>query len=106
MASTWLTAGELYRKAAQSGRNEIADRATEEAVLSYRKAVDLYPNDALTTASLARALRMAGKEAEFRRAADRALQLHELTPHKDKKLPLEVLDELRHAPSRSIPQEP
>jgi hypothetical protein len=35
-------------------------------------------------------MKASGDEEEFRREADRALELDELTPHKDKKLPQDI----------------
>jgi len=105
-AATWRLAGDLYRQAASTGRADVAERAAQEAVRKCRKAVDLYPNDALTAASLARALRDAGEEAEFRKVAARALRLDELTPHEDKKLETPVRNELRSGPLRSSSRDP
>jgi len=66
----------------------------EKAIDYYRRAVDLYPNSGMCHAKLALAYIAAGREEDFRKSADKALRLDDLTPHKDKKLPRELRDEL------------
>ena len=46
-------------------------------------------------AKLAEAYRAAGEPAAFRREAEAALRLDQLTPHPDKKLPAELRSRLR-----------
>jgi hypothetical protein len=56
--------------------------------------VQLYPNSALCHAKLAWACFAAGDRATFRREAQIALRLHDITPHEDKKLPAGLRDRL------------
>ncbi|HUT92713.1 MAG TPA: O-antigen ligase family protein [Thermoguttaceae bacterium] len=101
-ASTWRMCGDRYREAFEKRGFEAA---LPKAVFAYRRAVDLYPNDAPLRASLAITLRAEGDEAGFRRQAAIALELDEQTPHRDKKLAPRVRDELRRALSRSSSRE-
>jgi cytochrome c-type biogenesis protein CcmH/NrfG len=70
--------------------------AIGKAVEAYREAVSLYPNSALYRARLAEAYRAAGEPLAFRREAEAALRLDQLTPHRDKKLPAELRNRLLH----------
>ena len=56
--------------------------------------MQLYPNSALYRAKLAEACRAAGDQPAFRREAEAALRLDNLTPHTDKKLPADVRNRL------------
>jgi hypothetical protein len=56
--------------------------------------VTFYPNSALNHAKLALAYRAAKNSRGANREAARALQLHEITPHKDKKLPADLMRKL------------
>lgn len=78
---------EIYRQTHQAG-----DLAS--AIDHYRRAVELYPNQALARAHLAQALSVAGHTDEARREAAEALRLHRLTPHADQKLPEATLAEI------------
>lgn len=101
-AATWRMAGYRYRLAFVATGHEDTIR---KAIHAYRKAVDLYPNDASTTAGLAMALRLHGEAAESARQAARALWLDQVTPHADKKLDDPVRDELRRGLPRSSRRE-
>ena len=95
-------AGDCYYKAfVETGREDTIRRA----IYAYRRAVDLYPNSARTTAGLAIALRAHGEKTEFERQAARALWLDRVTPHGDKKLADPLRDELRGGLPRSSPGE-
>lgn len=82
-SSAWRHAGDqwmaVYDKTKQPAHAEKAATALE-------KAVEFYPNDGDHRAALAIALKAVGDEAGFRRAAARALELDDQTPHADKKL--------------------
>jgi hypothetical protein len=95
--SMWLTAGDwasrVYSKADDHGRRLIPD-AVHTAVEAYSRGVQLYPNSALHRAKLAEALFAAGDRSAFRREAETALWLDEVTPHIDKKLPDTLRDSL------------
>ena len=86
-AATWLAAGERYTAVFAHSR-QAADR--DAALDAYRRAVQLYPNNALYHAEFALALRAVGQRDAFRREADAALDLDKLNPHAEKRLPPEV----------------
>jgi Tfp pilus assembly protein PilF len=97
-AVLWLTSGDQYTRA--FSRKDGAGRrlrpcAIDKAVESYRRAVELYPNDALGHARLALAYRAAGDETAAGRQAEIALDLDRRTPHADKKLPDAVRQSLK-----------
>ncbi len=87
----WLGAGDLYREAFATSRDQSD---ILKAVEAYSRAVELYPNSGLCRARLALAHRAAGDLQGFRREAERALQLDEQTPHADKKLDPKIRREL------------
>ncbi len=94
----WADAGRRYFEIFHQTRDkDILKRAVE----AYRQAVARYPASAERRAELALALQAAGDHAEARREAQRAVELHDLTPHADKKLPPDVLNELNRGPLRS-----
>ncbi len=64
------------------------------SINAFRRAVDLYPNSALHRARLAEAYLAAGDRTAFRREAETALRLDEITPHIDKKLPADLRESL------------
>jgi tetratricopeptide (TPR) repeat protein len=77
-------------------------RFLEEAIVGYRRAVELYPNYNLGHAQLAWALRLAGRVAESRAEAETALRLDGLNPHQEQKLSkLVVFDLPRRVGSES-----
>jgi hypothetical protein len=76
-------------------RGTRAARPLELAVAAYRRATDMYPNGGLLHAKLAVALSEAGKADAATAEAARALALNELTPHKDQKLPAEILERMQ-----------
>lgn len=78
---------EIYRQSHRAGE-------LTRAIDHYRRAVELYPNQALGRAHLAQALSAAGRSDEARREAADALRLHRLTPHADQKLPEGTLAEI------------
>jgi O-antigen ligase len=96
-AGLWLAAGDwmsrAYSKTDDHG-NRLMPGAIQSAVESYRRAVQLYPNSALRRAKLAEASLAAGDRAAFRREAEIALRLDQITPHSDKKLPAPLRDRL------------
>jgi len=101
-AATWRMAGDCYGRAfVATGREDTI----RKAIHAYRRAVELYPNSARTTADLAIALRLHGETAESERQAARALWLDRVTPHTDKKLDAPVRDELRRGLPRSSRRE-
>ncbi|MCX7428470.1 MAG: O-antigen ligase family protein [Planctomycetia bacterium] len=66
----------------------------QAAVLAYRRAIELYPNNATYHAKLAVALQTAGDEPGFRREADAALELDRQNPHEDKRIGVELRSRL------------
>jgi len=66
-------------------------RALAKAVSFARRAIDLYPNQARYHAGLAELLRTMGDRDGARKAAEKALWLHTITPHADRKLPEETV---------------
>jgi hypothetical protein len=96
-ASTWLTVGDWYSRALSRMDRQGSKAAAEtrdHALSAYVEAARLYPNSTLYRAKLAEARRAAGDEPGFRREAEAALRLDNLTPHINKKLPAEVRSRL------------
>jgi hypothetical protein len=93
----WLTAGDwdfqAFANRDQHGKRVVGS-AIQPAIESYDRAVKLYSNSALCHAKLAEAYLAAGDRAAFRREAETALRLHEITPHEDKKLGGKLHDRL------------
>lgn len=86
-----LTAGQRFSQVfSRTGQPEFA----QKALGCYRRAVELYPNSAVSRAWLALAMNDVGDEAGFEREAARALELDALTPHLDKKLDDKLRDRL------------
>lgn len=79
----------------------MAPATIDPAVDAYEKAVALYPNSALHRAKLTEACRAVGATLAFRREAQAALELDDVTPHIDKKLPVELRDRLRQSLDRT-----
>ncbi len=91
-SSAWAAGGGSYWQAFQAEkRAEHAAKAAE----AYARAVELYPNSGLLRARAALAYRAAGDSVRFRRQAEKALWLDEITPHTDKKLPDDLRAQLR-----------
>jgi tetratricopeptide (TPR) repeat protein len=101
-SSAWATAGSLYLDACAVTSSRTI---REQAASAYRRAVELYPTSAAYRSTLAILLREMGNEEAFREQAAEALQLHENTPHADKKLDPKLADELRKGLSRSSPEQ-
>jgi tetratricopeptide (TPR) repeat protein len=97
-APQWSAAGDwasrAYAKTDQHGK-QLMPEAIQSAVECYGRAVQLYPNSASHRARLSQALLAAGNRSAARREAEIALQLDEITPHIDKKLPVDQQDRLR-----------
>jgi O-antigen ligase len=71
------------------------DLKLAQLIVNYRRAAaGLYPNSAVVQGAYALSLETAEKPEAARRAAARALELDELTPHADKKLPQEMRKQL------------
>jgi tetratricopeptide (TPR) repeat protein len=90
-APTWLAAGGRYLKAAA---RHASPEAMHQALEAYRQAVELYPNDAHCHAELALAYGAAGDHAGLCREARAALDLDQLMPHEEKRLPPELREKL------------
>jgi hypothetical protein len=71
-----------------------AAEAVNGATECLRAAATYYPTSAATVGEFALALELSGKPDVARRQAKRALQLDELTPHRDKKLPGDLRNRL------------
>jgi hypothetical protein len=83
----WMHLAECRMKVFErTGRRDYLGKAIE----AYRMAVELYPNNGAYRGRLALALQAEGDEAGYRREADRALALDDLTFHADKKLAAEL----------------
>jgi O-antigen ligase len=90
-APMWMRFGDDELAAYQ--RQPRQDRL-DAAIRCYRRAVELYPNNAVQRAKLALAHQTAGDQRAFRQQRDRAMELDRLTPHADKKLPAELRQRL------------
>jgi hypothetical protein len=91
----WLQTGDWYSEIfARTGEPRFAQQAARK----YAKAVELYPADALRRARLAVALDEIGQSREAAVERTRALELHQRTPHPEKKLPAELIERLRRIP--------
>lgn len=91
MCTAWLVAGDRYFMLFKSTR---FDDYLGQALSHYRRAVELYPNSGTYRAKFALALQAAGQEAESRQQAAKALELDDLTPHRDKHLDPSMRKEL------------
>ncbi len=91
-----IAAGDRHIEASQYlQRPEDRRKASlDRAIDYYRQAVARYPTHAAGLARLALALDTSGDRAAAGREAEKALQLHENTPHEDQKLPQELRDPL------------
>ncbi len=84
--------GGLFREVyAVTGNTGAADRCVDLT----RVAAMFYPNSALLQAEYALALDLVSNKKSARRVAERALELDELTPHADKKLPGDLRQRMR-----------
>jgi hypothetical protein len=84
--------GGLFREVyAVTGNMGAADRCVDLT----RVAAMFYPNSGLLQAEYALALDLVSNKKAARRVAERALELDELTPHADKKLPGELRQRMR-----------
>jgi hypothetical protein len=96
-AAAWLAMGDwtfrAFSKTGPDGKRFLPD-AIESAMNLYRRAVQLYPNSALYRVKLAEAYRTAGDQPDFRREAEAALRLDDLTPQSEKKLPGDLRNHL------------
>ena len=75
--------GDWYLRAYRATNEE---RFLEEAIVGYRRAVELYPNYNYGHAQLAWALQVARRFAESSVEAEEALRLDGLNPHREQKL--------------------
>jgi len=99
-SSGWRQIGLWYRELRQLTRESDFDQRIVELT---RGAADLYPNSALLRGEYALALRESNSVEGAQRAARRALELDELTPHRDKKLPLELKQQLQAIMAEPLP---
>lgn len=84
--------GRMFRDVyAVTGNTGAADRCVDLT----RVAAMFYPNSALIQAEYALALDLVSNKKAARRVAERALELDELTPHADKKLPDDLRQRMR-----------
>lgn len=93
-ASLWETAGDRFFQ-----MHDLVKHAPylEQAKKCFQTAVDLYPYSAALRAKLALALRASGDLSGYQRERARALELDQVTPHLDKKLPTELRDALNRS---------
>jgi len=94
-SSLWFRIGEMF---AEANRLLPDEELARQAVVHFRRAAELYPTLPLAHARLSQALRAAGNEAASAESAAEALRLHDLTPHAEKKLLPELLEELGRRP--------
>lgn len=88
----WQHAGDRYHKVFQA----TSDRKyLNRSIEAFAEATRLYPNHALVHARLAQALSDAGQNVDAAHQAAEALRLHEITPHRDQKLPDELVRRMR-----------
>jgi tetratricopeptide (TPR) repeat protein len=104
-ADLWMTVGDWQRRALsinhRRGKGLASAKDIQAAIDAYGRAVQLYPNGAICHARLAEAYLAAADRAAFGREAEIALRLDRITPHKDKKLPLQLRDRLSDELKRS-----
>lgn len=90
--AAWSQVALWYRRAfAAQPSPELA----EQEVAALERAVTWYPHNAQRWAELALAQQRANQRAAARTAAQEALRLSEVTPHKDKQLPAELQQRLQ-----------
>ena len=83
-SSTWVMSADHYLEL-YAYTNKEAD--LDYALVAFHKAVERYPNDSTIRAKYALALRIAGKQEESVKQAETAIELDDLTPHADRKIP-------------------
>ncbi|HVX15460.1 MAG TPA: O-antigen ligase family protein [Pirellulales bacterium] len=91
-AVVWLDAAERYLSAFRHANDADRGRYLRAAIEHFRKAIEFYPNYALTHAELALALNRAGQAEAAKDEASRGLQLHKQTPHADQKLSADLVE--------------
>ncbi len=97
-SSAWQMSGDYYQQAYEkTGQRELA----RQAAAAFARAASLYPTSPQCHAKWALALKACGDDQGFRRASQRALELDQLTPHADKKLPDALRNALRDRPEES-----
>jgi len=91
-----IAAGDRHIEASQCLQrpDDRRQASLDRAIDYYRQAVARYPTHAAGRARLALALDASGDRVAAGREAEKALQLHENTPHEDQKLPKELHDRL------------
>ncbi|MBN1911794.1 MAG: O-antigen ligase family protein, partial [Pirellulales bacterium] len=83
----WASAADRYFKAFEMrGHKEWL----EKAIRAYRRAAELYPNNAVLRAKLAVALHAAGHDEAMHLQRAAALELESQNPHDDKRIPPEL----------------
>ena len=104
-ADLWMTVGDWQYRAFsinhRRGKRLASEENVQAAIGAYSRAVQLYPNSAMCHARLAEAYLAAADRAAFGREAETALRLDRITPHKDKKLPLQLRARLSDELKRS-----
>jgi O-antigen ligase len=104
-ADLWMTVGDWQLRAFsinhRRGKRLASEENVQAAIGAYSRAVRLYPNSAMCHARLAEAYLATVDRAAFAREAETALRLDRITPHKDKKLPLQLRDRLSAELKRS-----
>jgi len=81
-----------YQELAQATENR---EALGQAIEYAQQAITLYPNQATYHVGYAEMLLKSGRLHEAQAAAKKALWLHEVTPHQDRKLPEETVANLK-----------
>lgn len=92
-SAAWLEAAERYFAAYRRANEAQRPVYLSAALDHFQRAAELYPNYAMVHAEWALALAAAGR-SEAADEAELALSLHQQTPHKDLKLPDDLLPAL------------
>jgi O-antigen ligase len=89
----WIMTADRYLEVFLKGKTRRRSDL-DQSLAAYRRAIRLYPTNAVYRAKYAVALEVAGDAAGFDREAREALRLDDLTHHHDKKIPPELRNRL------------
>src|SRR5690606_25772083 len=99
-SAAWRQVGHWYFELYQKDQRE---HSATSAVDCLRAAISGYPQSAILRSELASMLHATGNAEAARPHAQQALNLHELTPHPDKRLPPQRVQEMEQIVNQPLP---